>query len=177
MLEAAGVRGGHDVRAGGAAVDVRFVYGDKRRSDTGGKRRESSEALLEKNGWPILYCRGAGHRMHWDEGRGLSLWHPLPLSCPSCACLLSPPPLSLLPWCVSLQSCMRHPLSQPLFHPPSSSLSLFAFLSGPPCLQIIFGSSFAWRSWSTTLVRSTLHGPLSWKRCMQTRAASTVVSW
>jgi hypothetical protein len=116
VLEAAGVRGSHGMRGGGAAVDVRFVYGDKRRSDTGGKRRESSEALLEMNGWPILYCRGAGHRMHWDEGRGLSHWHPLPLSChPPSACLLlpPPPPLSLSPCCVSLHSGMPHPLFRP----------------------------------------------------------------
>jgi len=45
---------GADLQLGGGgggsgieALDVRFVYGDKRRSDSGGRRRESSEALLE----------------------------------------------------------------------------------------------------------------------------------
>jgi len=33
------------------------------------RRRESSERLLDANGWPIVYCHGGGHRMHWDEGR------------------------------------------------------------------------------------------------------------
>ena len=48
---------------------VKFVYGTNRRRDTGGRRRESSEALLERNGWEISYCEGGGHRMHWDGGR------------------------------------------------------------------------------------------------------------
>ena len=33
------------------------------------RRRESSEALLERSGFEIDYIEGAGHRMHWDAGR------------------------------------------------------------------------------------------------------------
>ena len=33
------------------------------------RRRESSEALLERSGFEIEYIEDAGHRMHWDAGR------------------------------------------------------------------------------------------------------------
>jgi len=45
-----------------ARVDLRFIYGDKPRRDTGAARRESSEALLRANGFEIIYCRNGGHR-------------------------------------------------------------------------------------------------------------------
>lgn len=65
-----------EVGGGGemAGVDVRFVYGSKRRRDNGQRRRHSSEVLLEQNGWCISYVLNGGHRMHWDAGRE-HFWH------------------------------------------------------------------------------------------------------
>jgi hypothetical protein len=111
----------------------------------------------------VIACTGTKDEVSLTGALSLSpATLPVPVSSP-------PAPLSLSPCCVSLRkiaACLTPYPDPTLLYPPLLLCPVFPAPPSPTfplvhlCLQNIFGSSCARRSWSTTLMRCTLHDTL-----------------